>query len=458
MTVEDILAHVDATLDERLARLFELIRIPSVSTDPTRAADCRRAAEWLAADLASLGADASARATAGHPMVVGHMPGEAPHVLFYGHYDVQPADPLALWNSDPFEPVLRPAPNGDSHIVARGASDDKGALMTFVEACRAWIEVRGALPLGVSFLFEGEEESGSRSLIPFLDETAGELACDAVLVCDSDMWDPKTPAITTMLRGLVGQELTITCADRDLHSGMFGNAARNAMTLLTDILASLRKPDGGVAVAGFYDGVEELPEAVRKIWSRLPFDQEAFLANVGLSQPAGEKGRSVLEQVWSRPSCEIHGVWGGYMEPGFKTVIPATAHAKLSFRLVAGQDPQRIRDAFRAHVEARMPADCKVEFQDHGLSPAVAMPTEGKWLQATLAALAEEWGDAAISGTGGSIPIVGALKQYLGADALLVGFANFDNRIHAPNEKYDLSSFHKGIRSWVRVLDKLSRA
>jgi len=460
MSTDDILAHVDATIDERLQRLFQLIRIPSVSTDPTRAEDCRRAAEWLANDLRSIGADASPRVTKGHPMVVGHLPAPEgrPRVLFYGHYDVQPADPLELWETDPFEPTLRPAPDGDTHIVARGASDDKGALMTFVEACRAWIEVRGALPVGVSFLFEGEEESGSRSLIPFLDETAKELACDAVLVCDTDMWDAKTPAITTMLRGLVGQEMTITCADRDLHSGMFGNAARNALTLMTEILASLRTPDGGVAIEGFYDGVQELPDEVRKMWSRLPFDEEKFLADVGLSIPAGEKGRSVLEQVWSRPSCEINGLWGGYIEPGFKTVIPAKAHAKVSFRLVAGQDPQKIRDAFRAHVEARLPADCTVEFEDHGLSPAVSMPADGPYLQATLAALTEEWGDAAIAGTGGSIPIVGALKKYLGADALLVGFARFDNRIHSPNEKYDLSSYHKGIRSWVRILEGLARA
>jgi len=460
MSTEDILSHVDATIDERLQRLFQLIRIPSVSTDPTRAEDCRRAAEWLANDLRSIGADASPRATLGHPMVVGHLPAPEgqPRVLFYGHYDVQPADPLELWETDPFEPTLRPAPDGDTHIVARGASDDKGALMTFVEACRAWIEVRGALPIGVSFLFEGEEESGSRSLIPFLDETAKELACDTVLVCDTDMWDASTPAITTMLRGLVGQEMTITCADRDLHSGMFGNAARNALTLMTEILASVRTPDGGVAIEGFYDGVQEPPEEVRKMWSRLPFDEEKFLADVGLSIPAGEKGRSVLEQVWSRPSCEINGLWGGYTEPGFKTVIPAKAHAKVSFRLVAGQDPQKIRDAFQAHVRARMPADCKVEFQDHGLSPAVSMPADGPHLQAALVALREEWGDAAIAGTGGSIPIVGALKKYLGADALLVGFARFDNRIHSPNEKYDLSSYHKGIRSWVRIIEKLARA
>ncbi|WEX10615.1 dipeptidase [Chelativorans sp. AA-79] len=460
MSTEDILAHVDATIETRLQRLFQLIRIPSISTDPAHAEDCRRAAEWLADDLQSLGADASPRATEGHPMVVGHLPAPEgkPRVLFYGHYDVQPADPLELWETDPFEPTLRPAPDGDTHIVARGASDDKGALMTFVEACRAWVEVRGALPVGVSFLFEGEEESGSRSLLPFLDETAKELTCDAVLVCDTDMWDAKTPAITTMLRGLVGQEMTITCADRDLHSGMFGNAARNALTLMTEILASLRTPDGGVAIEGFYDGVEELPEEVRRMWSRLPFDEEKFLADVGLSIPAGEKGRSVREQVWSRPSCEINGLWGGYTEPGFKTVIPAKAHAKVSFRLVAGQDPQKIRDAFRAHVEARMPADCTVEFKDHGLSPAVSMPADGPYLKASLAALAEEWGDAAIGGTGGSIPIVGALKKYLGADALLVGFARFDNRIHSPNEKYDLSSYHKGIRSWVRILERLAQA
>ena len=458
MSTEDILAHVDNTIDARLDRLFDLVRIPSISTDPTHADDCKRAAEWLAADLRSFGADASPRETIGHPMVVGHMQGDGPHVLFYGHYDVQPVDPLDLWDTDPFEPVLKPAPNGDTHIVARGASDDKGALMTFVEACRTWIEVRGKLPISVSFLFEGEEESGSRSLVPFLDATAKELACDTVLVCDTDMWDPKTPAVTTMVRGFVAQEITLTAADRDLHSGMFGNAARNAVTLLTDILASLRTPDGGVAVEGFYDGVAELPQEVKDIWSRLPFDGDAFLNTIGLKIPAGEVDRSVLEQIWARPACDINGIWGGYTEPGFKAAIPAKAHAKLSFRLVAGQDPQKIRDAFRAHVLARLPEDCSVEFADHGLAPAVSMPTDSKWLKATLAGIADEWGDAAIAGTGGSIPIIPALQKYLGADALMVGFANFDNRIHSPNEKYDLSSYHKGIRSWVRILEKLASA
>lgn len=456
--LEKVLAHADGSLDANLERLFQLIRIPSVSTDPAYKADCRRAAEWLAADLASIGFDASVRDTIGHPMVVGHMKtGGRPHVLFYGHYDVQPVDPLALWESDPFEPVLNPLPNGDTAIVARGASDDKGQLMTFVEACRAWMAVAGALPLDVSILFEGEEESGSASLGPFLDATAQELKTETVLVCDTDMWDHDTPAITTMLRGLVGQEIEIACADRDLHSGMFGNAARNALQVMGDVIASLRKPDGSCAVPGFYDGVKPLPEDVKAQWQRLPFDEKAFLSDIGLSIPAGEDGYSVLEQVWARPSCEINGLWGGYMEPGFKTVIPAKAHAKVSFRLVAGQDPKLIREAFQAHVRAQIPADCSVTFKDHGLSPAVAMPIDSPRLKASLKALTKEWEtEAAVAGTGGSIPIIGEFQRRLGADALLIGFGRFDNRIHSPNEKYDLSSYRKGIRSWIRILAALA--
>lgn len=453
-----VLERIDASEKARLERLFELVRIPSISTDPAFEDECARAAAWLADTLRTIGADASMRATEGRPMVVAHLPGPADafHVLFYGHYDVQPADPLALWNSEPFEPLLRPAPDGDTHIVGRGASDDKGALLTFVEACRAWVETQGSMPLRVSFLFEGEEESGSRSLEPFLQATAGELACDAVLVCDTDMWDANTPAVTTMLRGLVGQQMTVTCADRDLHSGMFGSAARNALTLTSELLASLRTPDGAVAIDGFYDGVEPAPEALLERWRELPFDDAAFLADIGLSIPAGEQGHGLLEQLWTRPTCEIHGVLGGYVDPGFKTVIPHTAMAKLSFRLVAGQDPVRIRDAFQQHVRTRLPADCTVVFEDHGLSPAVSMPLDSGPLNAVLAALAEEWGMSTVAGTGGSIPIVGALKQHLGADALLVGFARFDNRIHAPNEKYDLSSYNRGTRSWVHVIDRLA--
>ena len=454
---DEILSHIDATIDTRLERLFELIRIPSVSTDPAYAGDVARAAEWLAGTLREIGAEASVRETSGHPMVVGHLPGpaDAPHVLFYGHYDVQPADPLELWDSDPFEPLLRPV-EGDTHIVARGASDDKGALMTFVEACRAYVETKGSLPIRVSFLFEGEEESGSRSLPGFLQQSARELECDVILVCDTDMWDRETPAVTTMFRGLVGQEITIRAGDRDLHSGMFGNAAANALAVMSDVLASLRTPDGGVAIDGFYDGVQELAPETAAEWAALPFDEDGFLTGVGLKIPAGEAGRPVLQQVWARPSCEIHGIWGGYTDPGFKTVIPCEAHAKLSFRLVAGQDPEKIRTNFLAHVRARIPEDCSVSFEDHGLSPAWAMDAANPYLVPTLEALADEWGRSTTCGTGGSIPIIGALKDALGVDALLVGFGRFDNRIHSPNEKYDLSSFVGGMRSWVRIIERLA--
>ncbi|MDR7223455.1 M20/M25/M40 family metallo-hydrolase [Aminobacter aminovorans] len=452
--LDEVLANVDANIDGSLERLFDLIRIPSVSTDPAHAQDCKRAAEWLTKELGALGFDASVRPTARHPMVVGHdRTGQGPHVLFYGHYDVQPVDPLALWHSDPFEPKLVPQPDGETHIVARGASDDKGQLLTFVEACRAWKAVTGSLPIQVSVLFEGEEEISSPSLPPFLDSTGAELKADVVLVCDTDMWDAETPAVTTMLRGVLKEEILISCASRDLHSGIYGNAARNPLQVLSDIVSSLRTPDGGVAVAGFYDGVTELPDAIKAQWQRLPFDDKGFLGDIGLSIPAGDNGRSVLEQVWARPSCEIHGIIGGYTEEGFKTVIPAKAMAKISFRLVAGQDPEKIRDAFRAHVSARIPADCSVEFIDHGASAATVMPIDGDFLTKALGALTEEWErEAAVAGSGGSIPIVSAFKEKLGMDSLLIGFARFDNRIHSPNEKYDLSSFRKGIRSWARIL------
>jgi acetylornithine deacetylase/succinyl-diaminopimelate desuccinylase-like protein len=457
-TLETVLGHIDAHLEESLERAKALIRIRSISTDPAYAGETRRAAEWLASTLTADGFEASVRDTTGHPMVVGHdraTPG--PHVLFYGHYDVQPVDPVELWNTDPFEPVIRKGADGEDQLVARGSSDDKGQLLTFVEACRAYRAVTGKLPLRVTLFFEGEEESGSPSLIPFLEGARDELGADVALVCDTDLWDAQTPSIVSMLRGLVGEEVEITCADHDLHSGMYGNAARNPIQVLADIIATLRAPDGGVAIEGFYDGVSELPEEVADQWDRLPYDERAFLGGAGLTTPAGEKGRSVLEQTRSRPTCEINGISGGYTGDGFKTVIPARAKAKISFRLVAGMDPDRIRKLFRAHVEARLPPDATVKFTPYGGSPAVAVPTDGPWLRKAAAALSDEWGrEAAIIGSGGSIPVAGDFKRVLGLDTLLIGFARDDDRIHSPNEKYDLRSFHKGIRSWARIIAALA--
>ncbi|WP_332714751.1 dipeptidase [Pelagibacterium mangrovi] len=456
-SLDAVLSHVDANLDQSLERLFTLLRIKSISTDPAFTGEVNKAADWLANELNALDFDASVRPTTGHPMVVGHQRAEGPNVLFYGHYDVQPVDPIELWENDPFEPSIGEE-NGNKVIRARGASDDKGQLMTFVEACRAYKAVRGALPLGVTILFEGEEESGSPSLDAFLTANAEELKADIALVSDTDMWDEDTPSIITMLRGLVADQVEIQAASRDLHSGMYGNAARNPNQVLAEIIASLRNPDGSVAVEGFYDDVPELPEAVAEQWKRLPFDDKGYLGAVGLSEPAGEQNRSVLEQITSRPTCEINGMWGGYTGEGFKTVIPAKAWAKISFRLVGNQDPKKIRDAFRAHVRARVPTDCTVTFHEHGGSPASVVPSDGPMLQKALEALTAEWGrEAAVAGSGGSIPIVGDFKRKLGMDSLLIGYAHADDRIHSPNEKYNLKSYHRGIRSWVRVLDALSR-
>ena len=457
MTLDPVLARIDADLDATTERLLRLLRIPSISTDPAYRGECRAAADWLVEDLRSIGfSDAARRDTPGHPMVTGSMGDAGPHLLFYGHYDVQPADPLELWKTPPFEPSVEDTAAGRV-IRGRGASDDKGQLMTFIEACRAWVAVHGALPARVSILFEGEEESGSPSLVPFLREHAAELRADLALICDTGLFDRDTPAITTMLRGLVGEEIVITGPDRDLHSGAYGGPAANPIRVLARIIAALHDDHGRVTLPGFYDGVPEITPEMRAQWEGLGFDEGAFLGGVGLSHPAGEADRTALEMIWSRPTCEINGISGGYAGAGFKTVLPSQASAKISFRLVGQQDPEAIRDAFRAHVQSMLPPDCSVEFHGHGAAPASVMSTEDPAFETARQALSAEWPNpAAFVGAGGSIPIAGYFKSELGMDSMLVGFANDDDLIHSPNEKYDLRSFHKGIRSWARVLAALS--
>ena len=458
MTLAPVLDRIDADLPQALERLKDLLRIPSISTDPAFKADCDRTADWLVADLASMGFEASKRPTPGHPMVVAKYKGPegAPHLLFYGHYDVQPVDPLELWDNDPFDPQIEDL--GDKKVIrGRGTADDKGQLMTFVEAFRAWIAEHGSLPLSVTVFLEGEEESGSPSLIPFLQENADKLKADLAVICDTGLYDGRVPSITTMLRGLLGEELTIKAASRDLHSGSYGGAAINPIRVLADIIDSLHDDQGRITIEGFYDDVPELPEELRQQWQGLGFDHSRFLGDVGLSRPAGEQDRTPLEMIWSRPTCEVNGIWGGYTGAGFKTVLPAEAHAKISFRLVGQQDPLKLREAFRAHVRARLPEDVEVEFHGHGNSPASVMTITDPAFEKSLQALTEEWQiPAAYTGAGGSIPIAGYFKTYLGMDAMLIGFGRDDDQIHSPNEKYDLESFHKGTRSWARILDKLA--
>jgi acetylornithine deacetylase/succinyl-diaminopimelate desuccinylase-like protein len=458
-TLDQVLSAIDAGLDSSLDRLMAFLRQPSISTDPAYKEECRAAAEWLAASLGEIGFAADVRPTPGHPMVVGHAPGAGtgPSVLFYGHYDVQPVDPLDLWHAPPFEPRIETGADGVKRIRARGASDDKGQLMTFVEACRAWKAVTGSLPLPITVFFEGEEESGSPSLNPFLEANREELSKDLALICDTGMWDAKTPAITTSLRGMVYEQVTVTAANRDLHSGIYGGSARNPIHVLTRILADLRDDDGRITVPGFYDGVHEAPTQLKAQWQSMGFDEAESLRQIGLSVPAGERDRAPLERLWARPTCDVNGIWGGYTGEGAKTVIPSKAFAKVSFRLVGDQDPTKIRDAFHDFVTSRLPADCSAEFWSRDGSPALSLAIDSPALTRTRAALQDEWGrPAMLIGSGGSIPVVGSFKTILGMDSVMVGYGLDDDQIHSPNEKYDLTSFHKGIRSWARILAALA--
>ncbi|WP_375282320.1 M20/M25/M40 family metallo-hydrolase [Pseudooctadecabacter sp.] len=459
MTLDATLAQIDADQPAALERLLALLRIPSISTDPAFASHCDLAADWLVADLGSIGVSAQKHTTPGHPMVVGHVEGPAdgsgPHVLFYGHYDVQPVDPLTLWDRDPFDPEVQQTPNGPV-IRGRGAADDKGQLMTFVEACRAWKAVHGEMPCRITFFFEGEEESGSPSLVPFMKENADLLRADVALICDTGLFESRVPSIITQLRGLLGEEIHLTGPDKDLHSGMYGGAAMNPIRVLTRILGNLHDDQGRIQVPDFYDGVPELTPEVAAQWEGLDFDHATFLGDVGLASPAGEQDRNALEMIWSRPTAEINGIIGGYTGDGFKTVLPSKASAKVSFRLVGQQDPHAIRENFRAWVKAQVPADVDVSFAPHGASPASQMSTAHPAFEACRGALGVEWGfDAAFTGCGGSIPVAGYFQSILGLESMLVGWGKDDDQIHSPNEKYDLESFHKGIRSWARILDAI---
>ena len=457
MTLEKQLKYIDQNDSLLLKNLTDFLKIQSVSTDPTFSHHCEAAANWLVSHLLDLEFDAKAHKTSGHPIVLASAGEGDTHLLFYGHYDVQPADPLEEWKNEPFKPTIKSEQNGKV-ICARGASDDKGQLMTFINACAAFIKTDGALPCKVTILIEGEEETGSPSLVNFLKQNKKSLIADYALICDTGMWDSNTPAISTMLRGMLGEEITIKAANKDLHSGMYGGPALNPIKELASVISSLHDKNGKITIDDFYKGVTEVPKDIKKQWDELNFSREAFLGNVGLSGSAGEQTYSLLEQIWARPTCEINGIWGGYTSPGFKTVIPSEAHAKISFRLVGDQEPEEIRARFRKHIRQNLHEGCQVTFLPKDGSKAVSVSINSTTIKAAHKALSDEWGVAPVyAGCGGSIPVVVSLKTILNIDSLLVGFALEDDQIHSPNEKYNLLSYQKGARSWVRIIHELTR-
>ena len=456
MSISKVLTQIDEDFSKSIDRLFELLRIESISTDSNYDAECEKAADWLVSELSDIGFKASKRATPGHPMVIAHSDDPGSKIMFYGHYDVQPVDPLDLWDNPPFKPAIEETKNGKV-IRARGASDDKGQLMTFVEACRAWMKVNGKLPVKTSIFFEGEEESGSPSLVPFMKANMEELKSEIALICDTGLFGEKTPGIVTMLRGLVKIEVEITGPSRDLHSGMYGGISINPIRVLNKILAGLHDDNGKITLSGFYDGVPELPQNILNQWDNLSFDHSNFLGEVDLIKPAGELNRTPLEMIWSRPTCDVNGIYGGYQGEGFKTVLPSKAVAKISFRLVGDQDPKQILKSLKQYIASCLPPDCSVKYTEETPSKATQMSTSNEAFEKARQALSEEWPkEATFVGCGGSIPIAGHFKDILNTDSMLIGFGKDDDKIHSPNEKYDLSSFHKGIRSWARILDKLS--
>jgi acetylornithine deacetylase/succinyl-diaminopimelate desuccinylase-like protein len=459
MALDKVLSRIDADLPAAIARLQDLIRIPSISTDSAYAKDVAACAAALKSDFDGLGFSTTIHPTPGHPVVVAHRPKPgAPHVLFYGHYDVQPVDPLNLWNEPPFTSKVQEIEPGRKVITGRGSADDKGQVMTFVDACRAYLKETGDLPVGVTLLIEGEEENGSINLPAFVEKHRKELKADIALVCDTGMWDGDTPAITTSLRGLVYEEIVVRCANRDLHSGLYGGAAANPAHVLARLIASLHDRNGRVRVPGFYKGVKNPSKEQLAGWKALGLTAKDFLGPIGLKYSVGEKGRDLIEHIQSRPTCDINGLWGGYTGEGSKTVIAAEARAKVSFRLVGQQDPKAISRSFAAYVKKQVPKDCSVEIIPMKGSRAVELAYDSPPLTAARRALKAEWGrEPAVIGSGGSIPIVGDFKRVLGLDSVLVGFGLEDDRVHSPNEKYDLKSFHKGTRSWARILDELAR-
>ncbi len=451
---EFVHAHEERLLEE----LKALLRIPSVSTLPEHKGDVQRAAQFVADQLRAAGLEnVEIIATERHPLVYAdwlHAKGK-PTVLCYGHYDVQPADPLEEWHTPPFDPVVR-----DGKIFARGSADDKGQMYTHIKAVEALKAVHGTMPINLKFLIEGEEEVGGLSITKYVEEHADRLNADVALVSDTSMYAPGLPTLNVGLRGLVYMEVEATGPSRDLHSGVYGGAAPNPLFGLIQLLNTVNNKKGRIKVDGFYDDVVSPSKAELESWAKLPFDARAFRRDeVGSKRLTGERNHTVLERVWSRPTFEVHGIAGGFTAPGSKTVIPAKATAKVSFRLVPDQDPEDIIEAFREHIEDHTPKGIQVELRVLGASPGVMVKTDHPAIQVAAKAMEDIFGKPTVfTRSGGSIPIVGDFAKFLGIPTILMGFGLPDDGLHSPNEKYDLGNYYKGIMTVAHFFEQYGDA
>ncbi|MDX1419022.1 MAG: dipeptidase [Rubricoccaceae bacterium] len=457
----DALDYARQHADDFVEQLKDWLRIPSISTDPDYRDDTRRAAEWLADELRRVGMDrvevmpTGTAETPGHPIVYAekHVGDDRPTVLVYGHYDVQPPDPLELWESPPFEPVEK-----DGHLVARGSSDDKGQAFMHVKAAEAYLRGGGDLPVNLKFMVEGEEESGSVNLEPFIEQHRDLLAADVVLVSDTGLFAPGVPSITYGLRGLAYVEVTLQGPGRDLHSGMYGGAVHNPANALARMIADLHDDDHRVTVEGFYDDVRPLTDEERETFAALPFDEAEWLKEAGVKAPRTETGYTTLEGVSARPTLDVNGIWGGYTGQGAKTVLPAQASAKISCRLVPDQTPGDITEKLRRHFERHVPETMTLTFRDlHGGEGAI-VDTSAPAMQAAKEAMKGVFGrEPFFTREGGSIPVVAGFKRLLGLDTVLMGFGLDSDAIHSPNEKFGLDRFHQGIEAGIRFLDAYAK-
>jgi len=439
--------------------LFELLRIPSVSADSAHRNDVKQASQWVADQFRRLKFKTDIVETAGHPIVYAESPPVpgAPTVLVYGHYDVQPPDPLAEWKTPPFEPTVR-----DGNVHARGATDDKGQMLTHIKSTQAWIETEGKLPLQLKFVIEGEEEVGSAHLSEFIDSHRKQLACDCVVISDTSQFAPGQPAITYGLRGIAYYELRLSGPKQDLHSGTFGGAVANPANTLCNMLAALINNRGQVQIPGFYDDVEALSERERAEFKKLPFDETQFMKQLGVAALRGEEGFSTLERRWARPTFDISGLASGYQGEGAKTVLPARAVAKFSFRLVPKQDPKKLSAALEKRLRELCPPGITMELIDFHGAPGVVVPLDSPYVAAAERAIEQGFGKRPVfMREGGSIPVVATFHDLLGVDTLLLGWGLDDDNTHSPNEKFSLADFHRGIKSsaylW-RELGQLNQA